>query len=89
MSLKNGKWLQDGSVEYVKLNIADGDLSIAKVSGLQTALDNKVDDSEVGVSIATLVAGKVPISQLPNAIMEYQGIWKNGGKNMEELLRRA
>ena len=30
---------------------------------------------ELGVSIATLVSGKVPVSQLPNAIMEYQGMW--------------
>jgi hypothetical protein len=95
MSLQNGKWLQDGSVEYVKLNIEDGDLSIAKVSGLQDALDDKVETSAVGVSIATLVAGKVPISQLPNAIMEYQGVWDastntptlaNGAGNSDEAI---
>lgn len=75
MSLQNGKWLVDGSVDYDKLNIADGDLSIAKTSGLQGALDNKVETSALGVSVATLVAGKVPVAQLPNAIMEYQGVW--------------
>jgi len=31
-----------GSIAYSKLSIADGDLTIAKTSGLQTALDDKV-----------------------------------------------
>lgn len=32
-------------IVYSKLNIQDGDLSIAKTSGLQTALDGKVDEN--------------------------------------------
>lgn len=39
---------------------------------------------ELGVSIATLVTGKVPVSQLPNAIMEYQGMW-NASTNTPAL----
>lgn len=33
------------AIAYSKLSIADGDLSIAKTSGLQTALDGKVDEN--------------------------------------------
>ena len=33
------------AIAYTKLSIADGDLSIAKTSGLQTALDGKVDEN--------------------------------------------
>jgi hypothetical protein len=33
------------AIAYSKLNIADGDLSIAKTSGLQAALDGKVDEN--------------------------------------------
>lgn len=46
-----------------------GTQAISTVSGLQTALDAKVDDSQVGAAngIATLDGGgKVPSSQLPN-----------------------
>jgi hypothetical protein len=45
------------------------ELAISKVTGLQAALDGKVDDSEVGNSIATLVAGKVPAAQLPDPVV--------------------
>lgn len=33
------------AIAYSKLNIADGDLTIAKTSGLQSALDSKVDEN--------------------------------------------
>ena len=47
-------------------------------SAIQTQLDAKVDDSEKGApgGVATLDGGgKIPASQLPNSIMEFQGQW--------------
>jgi hypothetical protein len=88
MSKLNGKWVVDGSVDYVKLNIADGDLTIAKTSGLQTALNDKVDDSEKGAAngVATLDAGgKIPVAQLPSSLMEYKGTW-NASTNSPALV---
>lgn len=67
MSKQNGKWLVAGSVELNKLSAA--------VQAEINDVTNKLDASEVGVSVASLVAGKVPVSQLPNAIMEYKGVW--------------
>ena len=42
---------------------------------LKYADDNYINLTEKGVTVATLVNGKVPISQLPSAIMEYMGAW--------------
>lgn len=56
------------AIAYSKLSIADGDLTIAKTSGLQSALDGKVDDSQLGANngVATLDAnGKLTNSQIP------------------------
>jgi len=78
MSVKNGKWIQPGTVEYNKLNISDGDFTIAKTSGLQTDLDAKIDESREGIAsgIATLDGGgKIPAAQLPNSVMDYNGTW--------------
>lgn len=58
-------------------------ISLADPTSTQDAatknyVDSELQDkltNELGVSIATLVSGKVPVSQLPNAIMEYQGTW--------------
>jgi hypothetical protein len=50
--------------------------AIADVTGLQTALNAKIESSEKGAAlgVATLDAGgKVPVSQLPNSLMEYLG----------------
>jgi hypothetical protein len=47
-------------------------------SGIQTQLNDKVDDAEVGApnGVASLDGGgKVPASQLPNSIMDYLGNW--------------
>ena len=77
-AITNAKIANAAGIPYSKLSIADGDLTIAKTSGLQTALDNKVDDSEKGANngVATLDAGgKVPAAQLPNSVMEYKGAW--------------
>lgn len=67
-----------GNLPYSAMNIADGDLTIAKTSGLQTALDNKLETSLKGAAngLAELDSGgKVPVTQLPNSIMEYLGTW--------------
>lgn len=56
-------------------------------SAIQTQLDNKIDDAEKGAAngVATLDAGgKVPIAQLPSAIMEYKGAW-NANTNSPTL----
>lgn len=42
--------------------------AISTITGLQTALDGKIDESAAGVSLATLVAGKVPSGQLPSYV---------------------
>ena len=50
-------------------------------------VDGEIQDKltdELGVSIATLVGGKVPVAQLPNAIMEYKGMW-NAATNTPAL----
>jgi len=39
--------------------------TIANVTGLQGSLDSKLDDSQIGETIASLVDGKVPAEQLP------------------------
>lgn len=47
-------------------------------SAIQTQLGNKISTSEKGANsgVATLDAGgKIPASQLPNSVMEYQGTW--------------
>lgn len=67
-AIDNSKVAAAAGIVYSKLSIADGDLTIAKTSGLQTALDNKVDDSEKGAvnGVATLNAsGKLTSSQIP------------------------
>lgn len=43
-------------------------LAIADVAGLQEALDATVKSTDVGVSVASLVGGKVPASQLPDPV---------------------
>lgn len=74
--------LGDGSVtntEFQRLNGITGDI--------QTQLDAKVDESREGVAngIATLDAGgKVPVSQLPSAVMTYEGVW-NANTNSPAL----
>lgn len=53
----------------------------------QTALDNKINTSEKGANngVATLdPGGKVPTSQLPSSIMQYQGTW-NAATNTPTL----
>jgi hypothetical protein len=55
--------------------------TITNVTGLQAALDAKVDDTEKGSAngVATLdVNGKVTLTQIPDSVLgqlEYQGVW--------------
>lgn len=56
-------------------------------SSIQTQLGSKISSTEKGAAngVATLDAGgKVPVSQLPNSIMEYQGTW-NASTNSPTL----
>lgn len=57
-------------------------------SSIQTQLGNKIESSEKGAvsGVATLDGGgKVPASQLPNSVMEYQGNW-NASTNAPTLV---
>lgn len=57
-------------------------------SNVQDQLDSKIDESREGQAngIATLDAGgKVPVSQLPNAVMTYEGLW-NASTNTPSLV---
>lgn len=74
--------IADGSVDNTEFQYLNG-----VTSSIQTQLDAKVDDSEKGAAngVATLDAGgKVPASQLPNTVMEYQGAW-NASTNSPSL----
>lgn len=54
---------------------------------IQTQINAKIDATEKGAAngVATLDAlGKVPVSQLPNAVMEYKGAW-NASTNTPAL----
>jgi len=56
-------------------------------SAIQTQINAKISSSEKGANngVASLDAGgKVPVSQLPNSIMEYQGTW-NANTNTPTL----
>lgn len=52
--------------------------TISTITGLQAALDAKLDDSQAGVAggLATLDGtGKLPLSQLPFTLLDYVGTW--------------
>lgn len=71
-----------GSVSNTEFGYLDG-----VTSSIQTQLGNKIDSSEKGANngVATLDAGgKVPVSQLPNSVMEFQGQW-NASTNSPSL----
>jgi len=62
-------------------NTSDANKPIS--SATQTALNGKANTSTYGY--ATLDSGgKVPVAQLPNSIMEYQGVW-NASTNTPTL----
>lgn len=70
----------DGSGEITSSAVTPTELArLSGVTGdIQTQLDAKIDESREGQSngIATLDAGgKIPVGQLPNAVMTYEGTW--------------
>jgi hypothetical protein len=69
---------------FTGTTIPDSSTVKAALQALETEVELKLDASEVGVSVATLVGGKVPSSQLPNAIMEYKGTY-NASTNTPTL----
>jgi hypothetical protein len=74
--------IADGSVSNAEFQYLDG-----VTSGIQSQLDAKQSLSEKGQAngYASLDSGgKVPVSQLPNSIMEYQGVW-NASTNSPSL----
>ncbi len=75
--------LGTGAVSTTEFNYLDG-----VTSAIQTQLNAKQATSEKGAAngYASLDAGaKVPISQLPNSIMEFQGVW-NAATNTPILI---
>jgi hypothetical protein len=69
----NAAKIADGSVSNTEFQYLDG-----VTSSIQTQLGNKISSSEKGANngVATLDAGgKIPVAQLPNSVMEYQGNW--------------
>lgn len=72
-------------------NIPSGNLVATDVQGalneLQSDVDSRIPSAEKGASngVATLDAGgKVPVSQLPSAVMTYEGVW-NASTNSPTL----
>jgi hypothetical protein len=68
--------------------VPDASFVIAKVTGLQTALNAKQDTSAKGVAngYASLDSGgKVPSAQLGSTLMTYQGTW-NASTNVPTLV---
>jgi hypothetical protein len=62
-----------GAVSNTEFSYLDG-----VTSAIQTQFTNKISTSEKAANngVATLDAGgKVPVAQLPNTVMEYQGAW--------------
>lgn len=74
--------------------IADGSVSSTEfqylsnvTSDIQTQINSKINLTEKGVAlgVATLdAAGKVPVAQLPSAVMTYEGVW-NASTNSPTL----
>lgn len=63
---------------FTGTTIPDSSTVKPALQALETKVELKADSADVGVAngIASLdVNGKVPLSQLPNSIMEYKGTW--------------
>ena len=74
--------IANGSVSNAEFQYLDG-----VTSSIQSQIDGKQSTSEKGQAngYASLDSGgKVPVSQLPNSIMEYQGVW-NASTNSPSL----
>lgn len=75
--------IADGSVSNAEFQYLDG-----VTSSIQTQLNDKISSSEKGAAngVATLDAGgKIPVSQLPNSVMEYKGNY-NASTNTPTLV---
>ena len=80
-NIVNGNIKSSAGIDVTKLSTGTVDNThfdyIASLTGnVQDQLDNKIETSEKGSNngVATLDAGgKVPVSQLPNSVMELQG----------------
>lgn len=62
-----------GALPYANMNIADADLTIAKTSGLQSAIDGKIASTEKGAvsGVCELDVNQlVPITRMPPAALE-------------------
>lgn len=80
----------DGSKNLTPSNTTATELGYVSgvTSAIQTQLGNKIESSEKGANngVATLDGGgKVPTSQLPSTVMEYQGNW-NASTNTPTLV---
>ena len=63
------------------------DLNKPISTATQTALNTKVNTSDIGVTVAALVNGKVPLSQMDDSVLgqvEYKGTW-NATTNVPTL----
>lgn len=72
--------VSDGSGNITSSSVTTTELGYVSgvTSAIQTQLGNKVNTSAVGAAggVASLDGGgKVPVAQLPNSIMEFQGVW--------------
>lgn len=77
----------NGQLPSYYLNRANhtGTQTISTIVNLQTSLDAKLDDSQLGVDIATLTGGLIPLAQLPFAATAYLGTY-NGTTNTPALV---
>lgn len=83
LQISSGGILQASSTTNTELGYLSG-----VTSSIQTQLGNKVNTSAVGAAngVASLDSGgKVPVSQLPNSVMEFQGVW-NASTNSPTLV---
>jgi hypothetical protein len=65
--------IANGSVSNTEFQYLDG-----VTSAIQTQIDGKISSTEKGANngVATLDGGgKIPVAQLPNAVMTYEGVW--------------
>jgi hypothetical protein len=58
-------------------NLSASETIKSGMQSLSNAIDLKLDASARGATngVASLVGGKIPVSQLPNSVMEFQGAW--------------
>lgn len=85
----NRALVSDSNKKIVQSTTTDTELSYLSgtTSSVQTQLNAKINSTEKGAAngVATLDSGgKVPVTQLPNSVMEFQGAW-NASTNTPTL----